>query len=330
MADPAICMVEQLPPECYRRVVADKRGQLDALLDVGLVLPRTDTVAPQDDSTELGAGVQLGRYRLACASSAPVAWARSGTRAIPSSTAAWRSRCCGPGPVMRVARARLVREARAMARLRHPERDHRVRCRVDRRSRRDRDRAGSTARPSRAGSRAATGAATCWRRCSPPAAGSPPRTRPASSTATSSRTTCSSSRGGRVVVTDFGLARAAGDAGDGEAACVSDSFGALDSPLTVTGAVLGTPAYMAPEQLAGRTADERADQFAFCVTLWEALAGSRPFPGRQPAGDRARDRDERAGRRRARPAPIASDPRARPRRSIRRGAGRRSTRCSRR
>src|SRR4051812_7248074 len=55
--------------------------------------------------------------------------------------------------------------------------------------------------------------------------------------------------------------------------------GALDSPLTMTGTLLGTPAYMAPEQIAGRSADARADQFAFCVTAWEALAGKRPFPG---------------------------------------------------
>ncbi len=55
--------------------------------------------------------------------------------------------------------------------------------------------------------------------------------------------------------------------------------GDLDSPLTRTGALLGTPAYMAPEQLEGRVADARADQFAFCVTAWETLAGRRPFDG---------------------------------------------------
>jgi serine/threonine protein kinase len=54
---------------------------------------------------------------------------------------------------------------------------------------------------------------------------------------------------------------------------------ALHSPLTRTGALLGTPAYMAPEQLAGGEADARTDQFAYCVTAWEALAGCRPFQG---------------------------------------------------
>ena len=46
---------------------------------------------------------------------------------------------------------------------------------------------------------------------------------------------------------------------------------------------LGTPAYMAPEQIAGGEVDARADQFAFCVALWEALFTRRPFPGRTPA-----------------------------------------------
>ncbi len=46
---------------------------------------------------------------------------------------------------------------------------------------------------------------------------------------------------------------------------------------------IGTPAYMAPEQLAGRRAEPRSDQFACCVTLYEALYRERPFPGRTPA-----------------------------------------------
>ncbi len=52
---------------------------------------------------------------------------------------------------------------------------------------------------------------------------------------------------------------------------------ATGEELTRTGAVMGTPAYMAPEQVAGQRVDARGDQFAFCVTLYEALYGVRPF-----------------------------------------------------
>jgi eukaryotic-like serine/threonine-protein kinase len=57
---------------------------------------------------------------------------------------------------------------------------------------------------------------------------------------------------------------------------VSDS---LSMRMTVTGATLGTPAYMAPEQYGQRDVDARADQFSYCVALWEALYGERPFAG---------------------------------------------------
>ena len=49
--------------------------------------------------------------------------------------------------------------------------------------------------------------------------------------------------------------------------------------LTTPGAVLGTPAYMAPEQLDGADADPRSDLFSFCTALHEALHGARPFAG---------------------------------------------------
>jgi tetratricopeptide (TPR) repeat protein len=80
---------------------------------------------------------------------------------------------------------------------------------------------------------------------------------------------------GRVCVTDFGLAREL-DAAP-EPTFVDDV--AVDT-LTATGQVIGTPAYMAPEQLAGGTADVRSDQFAFCVVAYECFAGHRPFEGR--------------------------------------------------
>jgi len=57
---------------------------------------------------------------------------------------------------------------------------------------------------------------------------------------------------------------------------------ALATEVTRAGALIGTPAYMAPEQLEGRATDERSDQFSFCVVLWEALHGERPFAGSSP------------------------------------------------
>ncbi len=49
--------------------------------------------------------------------------------------------------------------------------------------------------------------------------------------------------------------------------------------LTSTGMLIGTPAYMAPEQFAGGPLDARADQFSFCVALWESLYNQRPYLG---------------------------------------------------
>ena len=94
----------------------------------------------------------------------------------------------------------------------------------------------------------------------------------------------------RVRVLDFGLARRASTPPTSRAplpsVVESDSL-AFDTPLTRTGAVLGTPAYMPPEQLEGHEADERSDQFSFCVALYEALYGRRPFEGRTIAELRA-------------------------------------------
>jgi len=59
------------------------------------------------------------------------------------------------------------------------------------------------------------------------------------------------------------------------------SSSALDTELTDAGTCLGTPAYMAPEQHRGHNVDARADQFSFCVALYESLYGVRPFPSKR-------------------------------------------------
>ena len=99
---------------------------------------------------------------------------------------------------------------------------------------------------------------------------------------------------GRPRVVDFGIARqaeqvegAVDDDGDGEDArgdlvkTLREGGGAPAALLTLTktGAVVGTPAYMAPEQFMGERGDDRSDQFSFCVALDEALYGERPFAG---------------------------------------------------
>jgi Tol biopolymer transport system component/tRNA A-37 threonylcarbamoyl transferase component Bud32 len=83
---------------------------------------------------------------------------------------------------------------------------------------------------------------------------------------------------GRPRVADFGLARAV-DESEGPAG-FRDVAAGLEATMTETGAVIGTPAYMAPEQMRGERTDARADIFAFCVALFEGLYGQRPFDGR--------------------------------------------------
>ena len=74
----------------------------------------------------------------------------------------------------------------------------------------------------------------------------------------------SAAGGERLVLIDFGIAR-------------GSTGGPVDGRLTRTGALVGTPEYMAPEVLRGREADVRSDVWSICVTLFEAIAGISPF-----------------------------------------------------
>jgi TolB-like protein/Tfp pilus assembly protein PilF len=71
---------------------------------------------------------------------------------------------------------------------------------------------------------------------------------------------------GSVKLLDFGLAKLAGD-------------GSTDITRTIAGSVMGTAAYMAPEQAQGRPLDARADIFSFGSVVYELIAGRRAFPG---------------------------------------------------
>jgi tetratricopeptide (TPR) repeat protein/predicted Ser/Thr protein kinase len=114
------------------------------------------------------------------------------------------------------------------------------------------------------------------------------------------------SEGGMVKVTDFGLARAVNTSTTtpwtpsedvvpspsgksnpppvvdlppaASPPAMAESSPALTSAVTESGELLGTPGYMAPEQYLQEEIDERTDQFAFCVALYEALYGEKPFP----------------------------------------------------
>jgi serine/threonine protein kinase/tetratricopeptide (TPR) repeat protein len=102
---------------------------------------------------------------------------------------------------------------------------------------------------------------------------------------------------GRARVMDFGLVRAYADTDDAldhdldepdpddnaahepsaQRGFDRGATSPLTSPLTRLGVLIGTPPYMAPEQFSGARVDARTDQFAFCIALFEALWGQRPF-----------------------------------------------------
>jgi serine/threonine protein kinase len=288
----------------------ERRGQLDALLDVELVLPRPgDEVVTHDESRAtagpiaagpFASGHELGKYRLEHvlgAGGMGVVWqARDLDLDRPVALKVLNPELGGDG----ISRARLVREARAMARLDHPN----VIAVFDATTIAGHDLIamelidGETlaswlqrgpARDAVIAKLLAAGHGLAVAH----AAGMVHRDFKPHNVLVD--------RAGRVVVTDFGLVRAVGETAPDPGVPEHAAAVALGNPLTATGTVMGTPEYMPPEQLAGGPADARSDQFAFCATAWEALAGVRPFELATEANIAAGPREAERVPRRLRP-----------------------------
>jgi len=80
-------------------------------------------------------------------------------------------------------------------------------------------------------------------------------------------------KGGEPKILDFGLARIQGKD------CDQAEGGSGEESLTQIGTIMGTPAYMSPEQAVGKRVDHRTDIFSFGILMYEAITGGRPFKG---------------------------------------------------
>jgi serine/threonine-protein kinase len=92
---------------------------------------------------------------------------------------------------------------------------------------------------------------------------------------------------GRVKVLDFGLAKIErafrSQTGSTDAQAAEPDASTMQAETTLPGAVMGTPAYMSPEQARGLEADKRTDIWAFGCCLYECLSGRKPFQGQTPS-----------------------------------------------
>jgi len=95
-------------------------------------------------------------------------------------------------------------------------------------------------------------------------------------------------RGGEIKLLDFGLAALSKPATAQPSIAGGEVTATIESDLTKRGAIVGTPRYMAPEQLLGKEVDSRSDIFAFGAVLFEMSTGRKAFPVESGARSRGR------------------------------------------